>query len=139
MNLTVSEQHSDPKIRIDYEFELKAYEYALKLHNNKSRCAIVVGAKFSNLSFFAPSGMMPLDEMFDRLKKRLLTYGEIGSRYENSSVGCCAEVNAANQIYHKHNSIELNEIILSKAYRPRTMQCIDKCQICKEIFLKDVD
>lgn len=119
------------------EFEKDAYEYALSLHYKKERPAVVVGAKYLNSKSFARSGRMPDEDFFDRLIERLLKYGPIGSQYNGSSVGCCAEVNATNPIYHEYTSIELNSITLSTAYRPRTMEVKEKCQICTEIFLKD--
>ncbi len=77
------------------------------------------------------------EDFFVPLKTRLLKYGDLGTKFKNSSIGCCAEVNASNPIYHANSHISLNDISLAKAYRPKTMQIKEKCQLCTKIFIDD--
>lgn len=61
----------------------------------------------------------------------------IGYKFEKTSIGCCAEVNASNPIFKMHYLTDLKKVSLSKAIRPKTMVEKAKCKICTEIFLED--
>ena len=117
------------------ELEKEVYDYALKYNKKKDFVSMVCGAEFGSLRKCDKSGLQ-IDEssFYPKLKTRLLSFGNIGAKYNQTSIGCCAEVNASNEIYKQYN-IELKEICLSNAYRPKTMQIREKCEVCKDIFL----
>jgi hypothetical protein len=108
--------------------------FAQKYNKRRDFVTMVCGAEYKHSLKCSTSGLLIEDsDFYALLKEKLLTYGNIGDKINQTSLGCCAEVNASNYIYCKH-PIKLNEVILSHAYRPRTMQIRGKCQICKEIF-----
>jgi len=116
------------------ELENEIIEYALGYKNRRDFVAMVCGAEYSGTRKCNKSGLLIVDEDFyEKLKTKLLSYGNIGMKVNQTSVGCCAEVNASNDIYKQYN-LELDQIVLSKAYRPKSMQIREKCQICKEVF-----
>ncbi|MES2827846.1 MAG: hypothetical protein V4687_06820 [Bacteroidota bacterium] len=117
--------------------EDEVIKYATDFHVNikkKKSVAVVCGAEYLGSKNLSTSGNFIAENGFYlKLKDKLLSFGKIGENVNGSSVGCCAEVNASNDIYISH-SIELKDISLSKAYRPRTMQVKEKCHICKSTF-----
>ncbi|WP_379968569.1 hypothetical protein [Epilithonimonas sp. UC225_85] len=96
--------------------------------------AVVVGAEFSYFKKTDKSKQIDSQILVRKLRDKLLTIGELYSKQNGNSVGCCAEVNCANQILIKRPFANLNNIKFSKAYRPRTMQVIPKCKNCKITF-----
>ena len=117
--------------------EEETYNFAYHFHVNRIDAAMICGAEFEEFRNVAKSGLMQDDHFFVQLRTRLLTYGILGTKRGNTSIGCCAEVNATNSIYHKNSHISLNHVSLATAYRPKTMQTKEKCQICTEIFIDD--
>jgi hypothetical protein len=116
------------------QLEDEIYEYALDYKNRRDFVSMVCGAEYKSTRNCNKSGLLISEtDFYPRLMEKLLNYGSIGMKVDKTSVGCCAEVNASNDIYKQHK-IELNEISLSKAYRPKSMQIKNKCQICKEVF-----
>ena len=116
------------------ELENEVHEFALGYQKRRDFVAMVCGAEYDEMRKCNKSGLLINEQDFYlKLKNKLLTFGNIGDKVDNTSIGCCAEVNASNEIYKKYN-IELNEISLSKAYRPKTMQERGKCNVCKDIF-----
>ncbi|MCX2573654.1 hypothetical protein [Pedobacter sandarakinus] len=116
------------------DLENEIQNYALSFNMRRDFVSVVCGAEYSNSRKCNKSGLLILEnELYVKLKDKLLSYGKLGEKVNTTSIGCCAEVNASNDIYIKH-VINLNEIVLSRAYRPKTMQVRDKCQICKDIF-----
>jgi len=117
---------------LELEDEIK--EYARQLQRRKEFVSMTCGAEFRNSRKCNTSGLLILDdEYYPLLKTKLLEFGQIGERINKTSIGCCAEVNASNEIY-KMYKIKLNEISLSKAYRPKTMQVREKCDVCNSVF-----
>lgn len=96
--------------------------------------AVVVGAEFSYFKKVDKSKQIDSQILVKKLRDKLLTIGELYSKQNNNSIGCCAEVNCANQILILRPFADLNKIKFSKAYRPRTMQIIPKCKNCKITF-----
>jgi len=114
--------------------ENEILEYALGFQKRRDFISMVCGAEYQETRKCNRSGRLVADANFyEKLMTKLLTHGKIGDKVGNTSVGCCAEVNAANDIYIQYN-IALNEIALSKAYRPKSMQIKEKCAICKSVF-----
>ena len=70
----------------------------------------------------------------ESLKLALLEFGQIGERFEKSSIGCCAEVHAVNDISIMRRQDDISKISVGVAIRPRTMQTGKKCKICKSLF-----
>ena len=122
------------KIMASEELEHNIYEFALNYNKCRKFVAMVCGAEYENMKICHESGLLIEEQDFYlKLKTKLLTFGNIGDKIDGASIGCCAEVNASNEIYKNYN-IELNEISLSKAYRPKTMQEREKCIVCKDTF-----
>lgn len=70
------------------------------------------------------------------LKSKLEELGSIGrrnSKYENP-IGQCAEPHAAQKMLNKMNCKDLKDILFSTAKRPRTLEEIPPCGICKYVF-----
>jgi len=114
--------------------ERKTRFFALKQKRNKSFPAVVVGAEKSRSKNVDKSGLLNSSEMVKKLKMRLKSIGDLYTKVNGNSIGCCAEVNAANRLLMKKPYIDLNEIVFSTPIRPRTMQKVKMCQNCKNTF-----
>lgn len=73
------------------------------------------------------------------LKDRIEALGQIGERRDDGScknvLGRCAEQHAASTLQNrKHSQTPPNRLQFSKALRPRTMEVVDYCKNCKDIF-----
>jgi len=114
--------------------ERRAYKHALRLQMRKDYSATIIGAGKSYYKRIDRSGPISPHNIFHKLKSKLSTIGELYTRHNGNFVGCCAEVNAANQILNKLPHLKLNQINFSNAIGPRTMQKIPTCQNCKLTF-----
>lgn len=123
---------------------------AKKLQNFNNGCAAVVGAYWGYLSGVATnhSGCtyQQLDQLFDdRLKVALRRLGRLASKvvipnnvhHETANfIGNCAEQHACNKVLRQdqRRQVALTAIRFTKAYRPRTLQIIPYCYVCRHTF-----
>lgn len=114
--------------------ERKTRNYSLKLKKQRNFVAMVVGAEFSRTKNVNKSKILCSSEMHIKLKKKLKTIGNLYTRQNGNTIGCCAEVNAGNNILIKKPFLDLNQIVFSKSIRPRTQQEIKMCKNCKITF-----
>lgn len=96
--------------------------------------ATIIGAQFSYFKKIEKSGPIDCLKIVKKLRKKLLTIGELYSRQNGNTIGCCSEINASNQILTKRPNTELTKIKFTKAIRPRTMQEVPRCKNCKLTF-----
>ncbi|MBR9847346.1 MAG: hypothetical protein GYB35_15140 [Algicola sp.] len=114
--------------------ERKTRFYSLKLKKNKNYVAMVVGAEFSRYKNVNRSKLLCSTEMVSKLEKKLKTLGDLYTKRNGNTIGCCAEVNAANDILRKNSYLDLNDIVFSTPIRPRTQQKMKMCNNCKLTF-----
>ncbi|BEV04470.1 hypothetical protein [Chryseobacterium gambrini] len=96
--------------------------------------ATVIGAQFSYFKKIDKSGPIDSLKIVKKLRNKLISIGELYSKQNGNTIGCCAEVNVSNQILIKRPNIELSKIKFTKAIRPRTMQEVPRCKNCKLTF-----
>jgi len=114
--------------------ERKTRAKALKLKRSKLYPAVVVGAEKSKVKSVGLSGLLNSVDMANKLNKKLKSLGTLYKKRNGNSLGCCAEVNAANDVLVKQPSLKLAQIVFSTPIRPRTMQKIKICKNCKQTF-----
>ncbi len=114
--------------------ERKTRNYALKLKRSKNYVAMVVGAEFSRTKSVDKSKLLCSTDMVSKLKNRLKSLGNLYSKKNGNTIGCCAEVNAGNDILKKKPNLNLNQIRFSTPIRPRTQQKMKMCYNCKQTF-----
>lgn len=115
--------------------ETKAMSFALKCKRLKKYPSVVIGAEFSRFKRVDKSGPISPSSLVKTLRNKLSNIGTLFTKVNGNTVGCCAEINSANQILVCRPYLRLNQIEFSKAIRPRTMQEIPKCKNCKLTFL----
>ncbi|MET3030596.1 hypothetical protein [Flavobacterium johnsoniae] len=109
-------------------------------YNTFTACAI--GAKYFNIGAYGTShGYLLNYGVFMPLFNKLKKIGQIGRRSnkniikgKRNFVGKCAEVKASYAINKKNRITNISDIEFTKAYRPRTMQTIKRCNNCVYIF-----
>lgn len=72
-----------------------------------------------------------------KLEKKLKSLGVIGKKRAgcDNVLGACAEPHAARKVLsHFGKRMGLNQILFSKALRPRTMEDVPYCKNCKDTF-----
>jgi len=106
---------------------------AEKLKRDKNFPAYVSGAEYNYLQKVEQSGKIKEAEFVKSLKNKLEVFGKIGTKYNGSSVGYCAETVSANKVLKKFPS-KLKSLNVGIAIRPRTLQEGKKCKICKSVF-----
>ena len=109
-------------------------KYAESLKRERDYPAVVVGAEYSRTKSINTSRQLAAINMVNKLKIRLKSIGNLYSKVNGNSIGCCAEVNAANDVLVKKPYLKLGEIDFSTPIRPRTMQKIKMCKNCKQTF-----
>ena len=114
--------------------ERRTTNYALRLKRHNYYPAMVVGAEKSRSKNVDKSGLLCSTEMVTKLKNKLKEFGSLYSKVNGNYIGCCAEVNAANNLLKKKPYLNLNQIVFSKPIRPRTMQKLKMCRNCKTTF-----
>lgn len=114
--------------------ERKTKAKAEKLKKIKCYPAAVVGAESSYTKRINISGPIKPAILTAPLRKKLLILGNLYTEANGNTIGCCAEVNAANQVIIEKPFCKLPEINFSKAIRPRTMQEVAQCKNCKITF-----
>lgn len=101
--------------------------------------ACSIGAKGNKYSSFGTSyRILPINKYLKQLRCQLNRLGTIGtiSTITGSSniIGKCAEVKATNNLLKRESQLGVNNIVFTKAIRPRTLEKIPRCQNCIEIF-----
>lgn len=76
----------------------------------------------------------------DPLRSEIEKLGRIGERRNDGSclniLGRCAEQHAASTLQNRrHSTTPPASLQLSKAMRPRTMEIVEYCKNCKDIFI----
>ncbi|OPC54597.1 hypothetical protein BAY06_12820 [Elizabethkingia anophelis] len=107
---------------------------AKSLKNQHKYPASIIGAKYSYFRKIDRSGPISPNIIVKKLRDQLNNIGELYTKHNGNTLGCCAEINASNQILERRPKIELKSIIFTKAIRPRTMQIIPTCKNCKLTF-----
>jgi hypothetical protein len=114
--------------------ERRTKNYSLKLKKQKHFVAMVVGAEFSRTKNVNKSKLLCSTEMVSKLKIKLKSIGNLYTKQNGNTIGCCAEVNAGNDLLRKKPYLNLNEIVFSTPIRPRTQQKMKMCKNCKLTF-----
>lgn len=109
--------------------------YALRVHytERKKYPAFVSGAEYGSISKCAKSGDIEVKDFVQNLILALQTFGNIGTKYANSSIGYCAEAVSCNRVLVVL-PINYTNVNVGIAIRPRTMQFGKRCQICNSLF-----
>lgn len=111
------------------------YRKAKYFQMKRKHYSFVSGACYKKTKLATYSRMMyEYNISSESLKLKLLKFGKIGERFEKSSIGCCAEVHAVNDITLIRRQEDISKISVGVAIRPRTMQTGKKCKICKSLF-----
>lgn len=116
------------------KLERRTKAFSLNYKKDKMYPSVVVGAEFSYYKRVDKSGPINPNILVNTLKNKLGNIGNLFTKVNGNIIGCCAEVNSANQILIKKPFLKLNKIQFSKALRPRTMQEIPQCKNCKLTF-----
>lgn len=99
--------------------------------------ACAIGARVKKFYSFGTSYRV-VQSCNPRLKRRLARLGDVGKKSANTNstnvIGKCAEVKAANQILRKSKKLDVPEIELTPAIRPRTLERIPRCPNCVVVF-----
>jgi hypothetical protein len=114
--------------------ERKNKRFALSLNRQKNYPSVVVGAEYSYFKKVDKSGPISPNIIVKTLRNKLLDLGELYTKVNGNCIGCCAEVNSANQILIRRPFVALREISFSKPIRPRTMQEVPVCLNCRITF-----
>ncbi len=113
----------------------KIRNYALRVHykQRKKRPAFVSGAQYGHIFKCAKSGDIEVKDFVQNLIVALQVYGNIGTKYRNSSIGYCAETISCNRVLQVL-PINYSNVNVGVAIRPRTMQIGKRCVICNSLF-----
>ena len=130
----VSLEKTSQNIMASKILERKTNALALNYKKDKMYPSVVVGAEFSYFKRVEKSGPINPNILVITLRNNLVKIGDLYTKVNGNTIGCCAEVNSANQILIKRPFLKLDQIEFSKALRPRTMQEIPKCNNCKLTF-----
>ena len=114
--------------------QLKTRIFAENLKRNRVDPAAVVVAEFSYYKKVDKSGPISCVDLVKTLREKLLKVGPLYSKINGNTLGCCAEINASNQVLYYRPNLCPGKIVFSKAIRPRTMQEVPQCKNCKLIF-----
>lgn len=70
------------------------------------------------------------------LEDALKTLGDIGKKRDECKnyIGACAEPHSARTVLRNSQNIEVNDLVFSYAYRPRTKSVIRYCRNCTDVF-----
>lgn len=95
--------------------------------------ATIIGAEHNEIKKVDHSGKPP-NPLCVKLERELIKIAPIGTKGIDNYVGCCCEVRASNQIIELRLSVPIEDIIFTRAIRPRTGQTIRRCQNCRQVF-----
>lgn len=111
----------------------KAMRYRRNL-NKKKWGKVIVYAYDRRYRKFGESGEAPVPIRSD-LEYRLKQIGRIGkTKIGNTVVGCCAEVISSNSLLEQYAWMQINAINFTVAIRPKTMEIIRMCRVCRQTF-----
>ncbi len=65
-------------------------------------------------------------------------FGGVGAEFGDITVGACSEFQAANKLLLENPTLQLNQIRISGAIRPRTMQIVPRCEVCSGMFGEEI-
>jgi hypothetical protein len=115
--------------------EKKILDYAIRLKKKHDYPAFVSGAEYLSIEALGKSGAINKGDHASNFARLIESknFGRIGDKYQNSSIGFCAEQVAANKIILRHPA-SVSKIHVGSAVRPKTLQYGKKCVICKTLF-----
>jgi hypothetical protein len=96
--------------------------------------AAVVYAFFYNFIVKSDSSGDSPTRISPKLEKKLLLLGPLRAIVNGFPVGCCAEARASNKVLLSYRILDVEDIRLTEAYRPRTGQRVPRCQNCRQTF-----
>ncbi|UUC44030.1 hypothetical protein [Flavobacterium cerinum] len=109
-------------------------------HQSFELVACSIGAKGIKYSSFGSSHrILPAHKYLKPIKTLLLNkLGQIGHESNRTRtpniIGKCAEVKAFNNLLKRESKLSENNVIFTKAIRPRTLEKILRCENCEKIF-----
>jgi hypothetical protein len=115
--------------------EKKTKAVALSYAKVRRYPADVAGAEYSYYKRVDKSGPINPACLVRTLREKLVAIGNLLEKANGNTVGCCVEVNCANQLLIKGPDLKLNKIQFSSPLRPRTMQVVPICKNCKSTFV----
>ena len=115
------------------QLENRIRNYALNLNRRKKFPTYVSGAEYRNYRKIASSGDINNSDFVKGLRAKLIVFGPLGTKYDGSSIGYCAETVSANRVLERFPN-KLNSLSVGQAIRPKTLQIGKKCTICNTIF-----
>lgn len=120
---------------MDEILERKIFKKARNCQMKRRHHSYVSGAKYKNTRIVKSSGKILQENIYsEELLKALNKFGEIGTKYEKSTIGFCAEVHSVNSVCEERKLTNIVSIEVGIALRPRTMQKGKKCAICNQLF-----
>lgn len=74
--------------------------------------------------------------MTPKLETTLRVLGDIGGKRSvcKNYIGACAEPHAARAVMMKNPAVEIDDLVFSYAYRPRTKTVLRYCRNCVDVF-----
>lgn len=120
---------------MDENLERKIFKKARNCQMKRKHYAYVSGAKYKNTRIVGSSGKILQANIYsEELIKSLNSFGKIGTKYNKSTIGFCAEVHSVNSVCEIRRITNIGSIEVGSAIRPRTMQKGKKCAICNKLF-----
>lgn len=120
---------------MDIKLEDKILRKAKHCQMKKKHHSFISGAKYKNTRIVKSSGKILESEIHSKiLGDSLKQFGKIGTKYNKSTIGYCAEVHSVNSVCQNRKIEKIDSIEVGSAIRPRTMQKGKKCAICNKLF-----
>jgi len=120
---------------MDIKLEAKIFKKARHCQMKRNHHSFISGARYKETRIVKSSGKILEEEIYSAtLKDSLNEFGKIGTKYNKSTIGFCAEVHSVNSVCLTRKIKEINSIEVGSAIRPRTMQKGKKCAICNKLF-----
>lgn len=120
---------------MDQLLERKIFKKARHCQMKRRHHSYVSGAKYKNTRIVESSGKILQANIYSHeLISALNTFGEIGTKYNKSTIGFCAEVHSVNSVCKTRKITNIVSVEVGSAIRPRTMQKGKKCAICNKLF-----
>lgn len=120
---------------MDIILEQKILKKAKYCQMKKKHHSFISGAKYKNTRIVKSSGKIIEEEIYSKtLVVSLKEFGKIGTKYNKSTIGFCAEIHSVNSVCKTRKLDKTDSIEVGSAIRPRTMQKGKKCAICNKLF-----
>lgn len=120
---------------MDIQLEKKIFKKAKHCQMKKNHHSFISGAKYKNTRIVKSSGKIVEQDIYSKiLENSLKEFGKIGTKYNKSTIGFCAEVHSVNSVCQTRKIEKFQSIEVGSAIRPRTMQKGKKCAICNKLF-----